>query len=421
MEKDLKLSFLHEHDPEVAAMNDAEELRQLETLAFIPSENYASPAVREASASVFTNKYSEGYPGARYYPGNEQVDRVETLAQQRALALFGLSEQDWGVNVQPHSGSPANLAIYKAILKKDDVALGMALSHGGHLTHGYKASASGTFFHFEQYGLNDDDRIDFDQVERLANEFKPKLIVCGATAYPRVIDFKRFSEIAKSVGAYLMADVSHIAGLIAGSAHPSPFPYADIVMTTTHKSLRGPRGAMIFARAELMKEMNKAIIPGLQGGPHNNTTAAIAVALGEAARPEFKGYAQQIIANAKVLTDELTNRGYPIVSGGTDNHLFLMDFRQAGYSGSEAEQRLEVVGITANRNTVPNDPRTPFDPSGVRFGTPAVTTRGMKENEMKIIADCIDKALKQEDVELARETIRDMARKFPPPGFQVGA
>jgi glycine hydroxymethyltransferase len=419
MKKDLELSVLHEKDPEVASINDAEELRQFETLAFIPSENYASPAVREASATVLTNKYSEGYPGARYYPGNEQIDKVETLAQQRALVLFGLSDTEWGVNVQPHSGSPANLAIYKAILKKDDVALGMALSHGGHLTHGYKASASGTFFHFEQYGLNDEERIDFDQVQALANEFKPKLIVCGATAYPRTIDFARFSEIAKSVGAYLMADVSHIAGLIAGGAHPSPFPYADIVMTTTHKSLRGPRGAMIFARAELMKEMNKAIIPGLQGGPHNNTTAAIAVALGEAGQREFKEYAEQIVKNAKVLTDALAQKGHRVVSGGTDNHLFLLDFRESGYSGSEAEIRLESIGITANRNTVPNDPRTPFDPSGVRFGTPAVTTRGMKEAEMEIIADCIDKALKQEDVESARKTIRDLARKFPPPGFGV--
>ena len=421
MKKDLELSILHKNDPEVAAINDAEELRQLETLAFIPSENYASPAVREASASVFTNKYSEGYPGARYYPGNEQVDKVEILAQQRALSLFGLSENEWGVNVQPHSGSPANLAIYKALLSTEDVALGMSLSHGGHLTHGYKASASGTFFHFEQYGLNDDDRIDFDQVERLATEFKPKLIVCGATAYSRTIDFERFSKIAKSVGAYLMADVSHIAGLIAGGVHPSPFPYADVVMTTTHKSLRGPRGAMIFARADLMKEMNKAIIPGLQGGPHNNTTAAIAVALKEASQPEFKQYAQQIVANAAVLTVELSKKGYTIVSGGTDNHLFLMDFREAGYSGSEAETRLETIGITANRNTVPNDPRKPFDPSGVRFGTPAVTTRGMGKEEMLVIADCIDKALKQEDVEATREVIRELARKFPPPGFDTNA
>lgn len=419
MKKDLLLPYLHDNDPQVAAINDAEETRQLETLAFIPSENYTSPAVREASASVFTNKYSEGYPGARYYPGNEQVDNIEILAQQRALSLFGLSENEWGVNVQPHSGSPANLAIYKALLSKEDVALGMSLSHGGHLTHGYKASASGTFFHFEQYGLDDNDRIDFDQVQALANEFKPKLIVCGATAYSRFIDFERFSVIAKSVGAYLMADMSHIAGLVAGGTHPSPFPYADIVMTTTHKSLRGPRGAMIFARADLMTSMNKAIIPGLQGGPHNNTTAAIAVALREAATPEFKEYAEQILKNAKVLTDALSAKGYRIVSGGTDNHLFLMDFREAGYSGSEAEQRLENIGITANRNTVPNDPRKPFDPSGVRFGTPAVTTRGMKEAQMEIIADCIDKALKQEDVESARETIRDLALTFPPPGFNA--
>lgn len=419
MDKILNLSALHEADPEVAAFNDAEELRQLETINFIPSENYASPAVREASASVFTNKYSEGYPGARYYPGNEQVDNIETLAQNRALALFSLSPDEWGVNVQPYSGSPANLAIYKALLSSEDVALGMSLSHGGHLTHGYKVSASGTFFHFEQYGLGEDELIDFAQVERLANEFKPKLIVCGATAYPRTIDFTRFSEIAKSVGAYLIADVSHIAGLIAAGAHPSPFPYADVVMTTTHKSLRGPRGAMIFARTELMKDINKAIIPGLQGGPHNDTTAAIAVAMAEAATPEFKSYGEQIVKNAKALTDTLSEMSYRIVSGGTDNHLFLMDFRDTELSGSDVEQRLEVVGITANRNTVPNDPRKPFDPSGVRFGTPAVTTRGMGEEEMRAIADLIDAAIKQEEVEVTREAVRQLALKFPPPGFSA--
>ncbi|MEX2007888.1 MAG: serine hydroxymethyltransferase [Candidatus Spechtbacterales bacterium] len=431
MKKDLPLPLLHDADPEVATINDGEELRQLESINFIPSENYASPAVREASASVFTNKYSEGYPDARYYPGNEYVDEIEKLAQARALAAFGLTGSDhrsergpaegggWSVNVQPYSGSPANLAIYKGLMEQGDIALGMKLDQGGHLTHGYKLSASGTFFHFEQYGVGEDELIDFDQVEQLAQEHKPKLIVCGATAYPRVVDFERFGAIAKNAGAYLVADVSHISGLIAGGAHPSPFPHADIVMTTTHKALRGPRGAVIFAKGELIKNINKAIIPGLQGGPHNNTTAAIAVMFKETTTPTFKEYAHQIVKNAQALADDLVKRGYRLTSGGTDNHLFLMDFRDTKLSGGEVEQRLEAVHITANRNTVPGDPRKPFDPSGVRFGTPSVTTRGMKEPEMAQIAEFIDRAIKKEGAEKVAEGVKALARKFPPPGFSA--
>ncbi|MDX1607893.1 MAG: serine hydroxymethyltransferase [Candidatus Spechtbacterales bacterium] len=407
---------LNKTDPAVADINKSEEERQLETINLIASENYVSPAVREASSSVFTNKYSEGYPRKRYYPGNEYVDEVEELAQKRALEVFGIENSSWAVNVQPYSGSPANFAVYTALLSEQDIALGMKLASGGHLTHGHKVSDSGRYFNFIQYGITDDGIIDYGEVEKLAKEHKPKLIVVGTSAYSLKIDYEKFSNIAKNIGAFLMADMAHIAGLVAGGQHPSPFEHCDIVTTTTHKTLRGPRGAMIFSRGdELAVKVNKAVFPGLQGGPHNQQTAAIAVAMKEALAPEFKKYAEQIVKNAKVLARELKNKGYDIISGGTENHLFLVDVTNKGMSGGEAEKLLEQAGIIANRNTIPNDPRKPFDPSGIRIGTPAVTTRGMADVEMKKIADFIDRALKGEDIE---GEVKKLALKFPTPGFE---
>lgn len=409
----MNFTTLSEHDSEIKKINDQEEQRQQETITLIPSENYASLAVREACSSVLMNKYSEGYPNARYYPGNVYVDALETLAQTRALELFNLNQAEWKVNVQAHSGSPANLAIYKALLKKNNVALGMSLSHGGHLTHGHTATASGMFFNFQQYGLNDQEKIDFKQIEDLIKQHKPKLIMCGATAYSRTLDFEKFHALAQQANAYLVADISHIAGLVATDMHPSPFPYADVVMTTTHKTLRGPRAALIFARNDLIGKINKAIIPGLQGGPHNHTIAAMAVALKECMEPEFKQYARQIVKNAQTLAQEL-QKNYRVVSGGTDNHLFVVDFSNKNFSGTEAEQRLEQVGILANRNTIPKDTK-PFFPSGIRIGTPAVTTRKMGEKEMKEIAEYIHDALIQRDPEVTRQAVQELALAFPPP------
>ena len=409
----MNLTALSGQDPELKKINDQEERRQQETITLIPSENYTSPAVREMCSSVLMNKYSEGYPGARYYPGNHIIDTLETLTQTRALDVFDLSQAEWKVNVQAHSGSPANLAIYKALLKKDDVALGMKLSHGGHLTHGHSVSGSGLFFNFKQYGLNDKEEIDFKEIEKLTKQYKPKLIMCGATAYSRAIDFEKFHAIAQQARAYLVVDISHIAGLVVGGTHPSPFPYADVVMTTTHKTLRGPRAALIFARNDLIGDINKAIIPGLQGGPHNHTIAAVAVALKECMDGEFKQYAKQIVKNAQTLATEL-QKHYRIVSNGTDNHLFIVDFSNKNFSGTDAEQRLEQVGITANRNTVPKDTK-PFSPSGVRIGTPAVTTRKMGEKEMKEIAEYIHDALIQRDIEVTRQAVQELALAFPPP------
>ena len=409
----MNFTALSEHDSEIKKLNDQEEQKQRETITLIPSENYASLAVREACSSVLMNKYSEGYPNARYYPGNEYVDKLETLTQQRALDLFNINQAEWKVNVQAHSGSPANLAIYKALLKKNDVALGMSLSHGGHLTHGHPVTASGSFFNFQQYGLNNKEEIDFKEIEKLIKKHKPKLIMCGATAYSRIIDFEKFRTLAKQTDAYLVVDISHIAGLIVGGVHPSPFPYADVVMTTTHKTLRGPRSAIIFARNDLINKINKAIIPGLQGGPHNHTIAAMAVALKECMESEFKQYAKQIVKNARALSQEL-QKHYRVVSGDTENHLFILDFSDKNFSGTEAEQRLAQVGIFANRNTVPKDTK-PFSPSGIRIGTPAVTTRKMGEKEMKEIAEYIHDTLIQRDPEVTRQAVQELALAFPPP------
>lgn len=415
------------NDKELEKLNTAEEKKQSEYINLIASENYMSPAVRMALSSVTANKYAEGYPGARYYPGcDEAIDPIERITQTRVLKAMKLSPKVWEVNVQPYSGSPANLEVLGALLKPKghpdgaDTALGMALGAGGHLTHGYPISFTGKFFNFIQYGLDENGVIDYAQVEELAAEHKPKLIVCGASSYSQKIDFQKFSEIAKKHGAILMADIAHIAGLVAGGVHPSPFPYCDVVTTTTHKTLRGPRGALIFARKELMPTINKAVFPGMQGGPHNNQTLAIAVAFGEILKPTFKAYAKQTIKNANALAKELKKRNFALVSGGTQNHLMLVDMQNKNISGGEAQKILYSAGIIANRNAVPNDPRKPMDPSGIRFGTPALTTRGFKEKEMLKVAQWIDEAINDPSVKnyarIKKEVVA-LCKKFPPPGF----
>lgn len=386
-------------DPEIYDLIKKEQKRQTDVLEMIPSENYTSTAVIETLGTVLTNKYSEGYPHKRYYQGNDVIDDIESTAQARAQKLFGVPY----VNVQALSGSPANLAVYVALLEPmKDKIMGLSLSFGGHLTHGYPMSATGKFFKGIQYELGKDGFLDFEEIEKLALKERPKIIVCGFTAYPRIVDFKRFGQIADKVGAYLMADISHIAGLVVGDAHPSPVPYVHIVTTTTHKTLRGPRGALIMVTEKgikkdpnLPKLIDSAIIPGLQGGPHDNQTAAIAVSLKEAAKPEFKRYASQIVKNAKTLAAELTNYGYDLVSGGTDNHLILIDLRNKKVNGAVAALALEVAGVVLNKNGVPFDTMPPFYPSGIRLGTPALTTRGMKEKDMKKVASWIDKAIQE--------------------------
>ena len=376
-----------------------EEIRQKDVLEMIPSENYTSSAVMEALGSVLTNKYSEGYAKKRYYQGNAVIDDVELLAEERAKKLFGVPH----VNVQPYSGSPANTAVYFALLDPlKDKIMGLSLAFGGHLTHGSPVSFSGKYFKIVSYELNEKGFLDYDAIERLALKEKPNIIVCGATAYPRIIDFARFGKIADKVSAYLLADISHIAGLIVAGAHPSPIPHVHIVMTTTHKTLRGPRGAMIMVTQkglkkdpELGNKINKAVFPGLQGGPHDNQTAAIAVALLEASKPSFTAYGKQIVKNAKVLAGELTRYGFDLVSGGTDNHLLLIDLSNKKVNGAVAALALEVAGIVVNKNAVPNDSMPPFYPSGIRLGTPAITTRGMREKEMKKVASWINKVIEE--------------------------
>ncbi|MEY4731614.1 MAG: Serine hydroxymethyltransferase [Candidatus Parcubacteria bacterium] len=383
-----------------------EAARQKQTIDLIPSENFVSDDVMEALGSVFTNKYAEGYPHARYYGGNEVVDEVEELAKSRALRLFRLATNNWHVNVQPYSGSPANLAAILALVPPGETIMGLQLSMGGHLTHGHKVSATGRLWRSVQYDVDPKtERLNYDAILRLAKKEKPKLIIAGYTAYPRYIDWKAFRKIADAVGAYFMVDMSHIAGLIAGKVYPSPFPYADIVTTTTHKTLRGPRSAMIFANKEstlakkngvdIARAVDRAVFPGLQGGPHVNQVAAIAVAMKEADSPAYRKYAQQIVKNAKSLAYELERLGFRIISGGTDSHLLLVDVMAKGISGKEASTRLEKAGIICNMNTIPHDPRPPMDPSGIRLGTPAVTTRGMKEKDMQKIAKKIVKVLLQ--------------------------
>ena len=371
-------------DPEIAEAISAELTRQRDGLELIASENVVSEAVMCAMGSVLTNKYAEGYPGKRYYGGCSCVDVAENIAIERAKELFGAKF----ANVQPHSGAQANTAVYFALVKPGDTIMGMSLAHGGHLTHGSPVNISGMYYNFVSYGLNDEtEMIDYDEVERLAKEHQPKLIVAGASAYPRIIDFKRLADIAHSIGAYLMVDMAHIAGLVAAGEHPSPVPYADVVTTTTHKTLRGPRGGMILTNdEELAKKFNKAIFPGIQGGPLMHVIAAKAVSFGEALKPEFKDYQHRVVENAKALAEALLAEGFDLVSGGTDNHLMLVDLRPMGITGKEFEARLDAVHITVNKNAIPNDPEKPFVTSGVRVGTPAVTTRGLGVEDMKTIA-----------------------------------
>ncbi|MCC2231798.1 serine hydroxymethyltransferase [Lachnospiraceae bacterium CLA-AA-H215] len=393
-------------DPEVGAAMNQELARQRRNLELIASENIVSPAVLAAMGSVLTNKYAEGYPGKRYYGGCEAVDIVENLAIERAKALFGAEF----ANVQPHSGAQANLAVYAALLKPGDTVMGMSLADGGHLTHGAPVNMSGQLYNFVPYGINAEGLIDYDAFEKKAEEVKPKMIVAGASAYPRVIDFERIGQIAKKVNALFMVDMAHIAGLVAGGAHPSPVPYADVVTTTTHKTLRGPRGGLILAKAEYGPAINKAVFPGMQGGPLEHVIAGKAVCLREALQPEFKEYAAQIVKNAKALAAGLTKRGVDLVSGGTDNHLMLLDLRSLHITGKELSRRLDEVYITANKNAIPNDPEKPFVTSGVRLGTAAVTTRGLKEEDMDVIAECI--YLAATDFEAKADEIRAKVTKI---------
>ena len=407
-------------DPEIADLVSAEGTRQRQTIRLIASENYVSSAVLEASGTVLTNKYSEGYPGKRYYEGQQVIDQVETLAIERAKKLFGVDH----ANVQPYSGSPANLAVYLAFLEPGETVMGMALPMGGHLTHGWSVSATGRWFRSVQYGVRKETgRVDMDEVRDLALAERPKVIFCGGTAIPRTIDFPAYAAIAAEVDAILVADIAHIAGLVAGGAHPTPVGHADVITTTTHKTLRGPRGAMVMTTAEHAKAIDKAIFPGLQGGPHNSTTAAIAVALKEAATEEFRRYAQAVVANAAALAEALTGRGFDLVSGGTDNHLLLVDLENKQISGKLAAQALDRAGLELNYNTVPFDPRKPFDPSGVRLGTPAITSRGMSTDDMAKIAEWIDvtveaaKAGDEAAIEKVAGQVHDFARGFPMPGL----
>ncbi|WUQ01615.1 serine hydroxymethyltransferase [Streptomyces sp. NBC_00247] len=409
-------------DPELAGLIDAEERLQADTLRMIASENYVSAAVLEASGTVLQNKYSEGYPGRRYYEGQQVVDQVETLAVERAKAVFGMAH----ANVQPYSGSPANLAVYLAFCAPGDTVLGMGLPMGGHLTHGWDVSATGTWFRGVRYGVRrDTGRIDLDEVRDLALAERPKVIFCGGTAVPRTIDFAGFAEIARETGAVLVADIAHIAGLVAGGAHPSPAPYADVVSTTTHKTLRGPRGAMLLSTAEHARALDRAVFPGLQGGPHNQTTAAIAVALGEAARPEFSGYAHQVVANARLLGEELAGRGFDLVSGGTDNHLLLIDLTNKDVPGKTAAKALDRAGIVVNHNSVPYDTRKPFDPSGIRIGTPALTTRGIPASAMADVAAWIDTVVAaartgdEAVVARVRAEVKELTDAHPAPGLPL--
>jgi glycine hydroxymethyltransferase len=413
---------LAQADPEVATLVAEEIERQSSTICLIPSENYVSHAVLEAMGTVFTNKYSEGYPGRRYYEGQQVVDKLEPLAIERAKRLFRVDH----ANVQPYSGSPANLAIYLAFCEPGDTVMGMALPMGGHLTHGWGVSVTGKWFRAVQYGVRrDTGRVDMDEVRELAQTERPKIIFCGGTAIPRTIDFEGFAEIAREVDAILVADIAHIAGLIAGGAHPSPVGHADVLSTTTHKTLRGPRGAMLMSTEEHAKALDRAVFPGLQGGPHNHTTAAIAVALHEALQPDFFEYAQQVVENAKALAAGLLERGFDLVSGGTDNHLLLVDLTSKGVPGKVAAQALDRGKITVNYNTVPYDPRKPFDPSGMRLGTPAVTTRGMTPSEMELIARWIDEGVNaagREDeatIERIAEEVNELTAAFPIPGAHV--
>jgi glycine hydroxymethyltransferase len=405
-------------DPEVYAAIAAEEVRQKEGIELIPSENYTSAAVMEACGSILTNKYSEGYPGKRYYGGQENIDVIENLAIARAKELFGAEH----VNVQPYSGSPANTAIYFALLEFGDTVLGLQLDHGGHITHGLPISFSGKAYNFVQYQLNKETgQLDMEQIRKLAHEHKPKMIVAGFSAYSRDIDWKEFQAIADEVGAITFADISHTAGLIAGGVLQSPVPFFDVVMTTTHKTLRGPRGAMIMCKEKHAKVIDRAVFPGHQGGPHEHAIAGKAIAFAEALRPEFKDYAAQIVKNAVKMSDKFLEKGYEVVSGGTENHLLLIDLTNKGVTGKAAQEALDEVGITLNKNTVPFETRSPMDPSGIRLGTPAITTRGMKEADMELIVEWIDQVISDidnpENLARIKKEVREFSMKFPVPGL----
>lgn len=414
-----KMESVKDQDPEIYSLVKQEEKRQADKIRLIASENYVSKAILETTGSILTNKYSEGYAGKRYYEGQQLIDQVEQLAIKRAKELFGAEH----ANVQPYSGSPANIAVYLAFLNPGDTILGMALPHGGHLTHGAKVSISGRYFDAQSYALDaNTGLINYDAVRQKALDVRPKIIIAGHSAYPRRLDFKKFREIADEVNALLMVDMAHFAGLVAGGAHPSPVPYADVVTTTTHKSLRGPRGAMILCKAKHAQAIDKAVFPGVQGGPHDNTTAAIAVALKEAATDSFKNYAVQVVKNAKTLAESLMAKGFTLITNGTDNHLMLVDLSNKNISGKTAAKALDKAGIVLNYNAVPFDKRKPFDPSGIRIGTPAVTSRGFKENEMLLVSSLIDKVIAEPENEglqaRTAEEVRKLCSHFPAPGLE---
>lgn len=409
---------LRKSDPEIATLIDSECERQTNSLRLIASENYASKAVQEAVGSPLANKYSEGYAGKRYYEGQEHIDKIEKLAIDRVKDVFGAEH----VNVQPYSGSPANLAVYFALAELGDTVMGLGLPHGGHLTHGWHVNFSGRFYNAVQYPVNrESELIDYDELRRLAKEHKPKLLFAGITAYPRVVDWEIFRDIADEVGAYLIADVAHISGLIAAGVHPSPVPYADVTTSTTHKTFRGPRGGMILCKEELASKIDRAVFPGLQGGPHNNTTAGIAVAAKEAKTQEFKDYAQRVVDNAKALGESLVSRGFRLVTGGTDNHMLVVDVTGKNVTGKQVAQALDRAGIVCNFNSIPYDPRKPFDPSGIRIGTAALASRDIGPDRMEELGGWIDRVVSDIDNEKSIETVRsevsEFAQSFPAPGI----
>jgi glycine hydroxymethyltransferase len=411
---------LSESDPEIASLIRQEEQREHQKMRLIPSENYASRAVLEATGSVLTNKYSEGYAGKRYYEGQQIIDQVEELAVSRLKGLFGCEH----VNVQPYSGSPANLAVYLAFCKPGDPVMGLALPAGGHLTHGWNVSITGRYFNSRGYGVSEKDhRIDMAEVRALAKEHRPKLLWCGTTAYPRVLEFDKFREIADEVGAILCADIAHIAGLVVAGVHPSPIGIADVVTSTTHKTLRGPRGGIVMCKKEHAKDIDRAVFPGLQGGPHNHTTAGIAVAAKEASTPQYKRYAQNVVANAKTLAEALSSKGFRLITGGTDNHLILIDLTPKNVTGKVAAQALDKAGIVSNYNSIPFDPRKPFDPSGLRIGTPSITSRGMGKDEMLKLAEWMDRVVRAPDdagqLERVAAQVRELCASFPAPGIRL--
>jgi len=408
--------FVEKIDPQIAKLIKKEERRQAETLNLIASENYPSRAVREALGSIFVAKYAEGRPYKRYYAGQEFIDKLETLVEERVRKIFGLDSRKWAVNVQPYSGSPANYAVLRALLKPGEKILSLALPHGGHLSHGSPVSLPGKDFKIINYFLDKNGFLNYKEIGKLAEKEKPKLIIAGYSAYPRKVDFKKFKKIASGVEAYLLADIAHIVGLIAAKIHPSPFPWADVVTTTTHKTLRGPRGAIIICKKALENKIFPKVFPGLQGGPHEHTICAIGVALKEAQSTQFKEYARQVVKNTKILAEELKKYGFNLISGGTDNHLVLVDLTNKGVSGKRAQELLEKAGIVVNKNTIPYDPRPPFNPSGIRLGTPALTTRGMKEKEMQKIAFWTNEVISNpKSVPKIKKEVKKLCQKFPIP------